>query len=137
MPRSKGITILLFEAPLTPGFRLTDGFLPETSLDPWLTTFALHSGYRLIARSIRFPEDLLCWTDWLKGAPLGTKIIWFATHGEASVAKKGEVDLWCPSFRRHRKGSHINPKMIRNALAKAGALNGVIVDACGFAANRF
>jgi hypothetical protein len=135
MPPRRGVTIILLESSPAPPFTLRLGFLPETSMVPWLRAFSTYLDAPLITRQIRSREDLRCWCEALNGACLGCRVLWLSGHGQPSHEPTRVVDLSMPSYRRFPEGNRIPPDVVKREVERTGSLNGLIVDGCRFATN--
>lgn len=138
---SNRATILLLEAPWTPALSSEDGYRPEVSVQSYVEAFAANNGYRLIYRQVFDADALRYWLRAMKNQKLGDRLVWITGHGQED--EDGRVGLWVPNLGARTKetrteGTIIPADVIGRAMRRerAGAINGVVIDACKFGCNN-
>jgi hypothetical protein len=139
MTSIKNLTIFTFEAAWTDTFKEEDGFLPQSSILPYVRALSENAGCDIIYRQIRTVDDFENWTEAIKNTKAGKRIVWIAGHGQekGKEGKKGyEVQIRMPDYKRPSKGNRLLPSNILNCLSKSGSIDGIIIDSCDFGKNE-
>jgi len=134
------VTAICLEVPWTDDFGPDGhGFSPSDTIRPYIEALSINSGLRMLHRSVHTEEDWKRWTAGLHGKHLGRRILWVSAHGDKEINGEGiALSLLSPVNQsgRVKKGiRQIPPKAVNSGLKEAGALEGIIIDACEFGKN--